>query len=73
MNMMSDGGTRARVMRACVCEARDKEGSWRGSQGEALEPHLCTFKPLAILEIEVGDTLREVLDIACVQVFVSGS
>ena len=46
---------------------------WGGSQGEALEPHLCTFKPPAICEIEVGDTLREVLDIACVQVFVSGS
>ena len=40
--------------------------------GEALVPHLCTFKPPALLETEVGDTLREVLDIACVQVFVSG-
>ena len=44
-----------------------------GSLRAALEPHLCTFEPLAHIEIEVGDTLREVLDIACVQVFVSGS
>ena len=32
-----------------------------------------TSQPFASPEIEVGDTLREVLDIACVQVFVSGS
>ena len=44
-----------------------------GSLCAALEPHLCTFKLAATPEIEVGDTLREVLDIACVQVFVSGS
>ena len=42
-----------------------------------MEPHLCTFKPRAIQEIEVGDTLWEVLDIACVcpgvrEWFVSG-
>ena len=62
----------------CVNVGTDREITeihdfWGGSQGEALEPHLCTFKPRAICEIEVGDTLREVLDIACVQVFVSGS
>ena len=51
---------------------KGKESSW-SCLGVALEPHLCTFKPLATFEIEVGDTLWEVLDIACVQLFVSGA
>ena len=57
----------------CLCGGTGKKVLWEGSLRAALEPHLCTFKPPALLEIEVGDTLREVLDIACVQVFVSGS
>ena len=44
-----------------------------GGPGASLMISLCTFKLPAKCEIEVGDTLREVLDIACVQVFVSGS
>ena len=48
-------------IRLCTSQKKTEEG-------EALEPHLCTFKPLAMFDIEVGDTLREVLDIACVQV-----
>ena len=56
-------------VRACM-ESGDKEGSWRGSQGEALAPQPSpmpspapTFKLHALRKVEIRDALWQVLDI----------
>ena len=42
----------------------NEEGSQEVSLREALTPRTPTFKPLTKLQIEVCDTLREILDVS---------